>query len=68
MSQNRLNISKNIPIFVSRPSFGLTKGCQGGFNRWPFLSPLTVGIIIISFSYTVTHKNAQAFKQFSGCK
>ena len=36
MSKNRLNISKNIRIFVSRLSFGWKKGRQGGFNRFPF--------------------------------
>ena len=48
MSQNCLNISKNIQIFVSRPSFGWTKGRQGGFNRWLFLSPLIACVASVS--------------------
>ena len=33
----RLDISKDIRIFVSRPSFGGAKRRQGAFHRWLFL-------------------------------
>ena len=51
--------------------FWLRKASQPGFQRWLFLSRLTAGIIILSFSHTVRwliRQMCTSFKQISDCK